>query len=259
MGRGTKNSTVGRRNHIIQSIREKGEIFIHELSEEFKVSEVTIRKDLEQLEKKNLLVRARGGAMNIDRNVGFDRILSDKVKLNLRQKTEIGKRAAQMIREGDTIIIDSGTTTAELVRNLPELQSLNVVTNAMNIVNLLANVKATIIIPGGYLRQNSMSLVGPMAEKNLLNLSVDKAFIGADGFDTQVGVYTPNIDEAHLNEIMINIAREVIVLADSTKFNKRSLSLFCPLSKIDKVITDAAISDADRKHLQDADIELIIA
>jgi len=116
-----------------------------------------------------------------------------------------------------------------------------------------------LIIPGGYLRKNSLSLVGPLAEKNLQNLFVDKVFIGVDGFDTKHGIYTPNIEEAYFNEIMIKISKEVIVVCDSSKFLRRSLAYICSISKIHCVITDSGILDEDRKRLEDAGIRVIIA
>ena len=130
----------------------------------------------------------------------------------------------------------------------------------MNIVNMLVNYpNINVIIPGGYLRQNSMSLVGPLAEKNLRSFHVDKLFLGVDGFDTRSGIYTPNMEEAYLNEIMIDIANQVIVLADSSKFNKKSLAFICAPNKIHTVITDAGIQADDKKRLEDLDIKVIIA
>jgi DeoR family transcriptional regulator of aga operon len=225
----------------------------------FNVSEVTIRNDLDQLEQKNTLIRARGGALKFETGVAIDQRLSDKSKINLKEKNRIGKRAAQLVLESDTIIIDSGSTTAELVRNLPDLQDLTVITNALNIANLLGNSNnINMIMPGGYLRKNSLSLVGPLAEKSLRNFNVDKVFLGVDGFDTKQGIFTPNVEESRLNEIMIEIAKEVIVLVDSSKFKKRSLAFICNIEQIDKVITDSNISDEDKKRLLDAGVEVII-
>jgi DeoR family transcriptional regulator of aga operon len=254
-----RDSTVSRRKDILNLLSEKGEVLVNELSQMFNVSEVTIRNDLDQLEQKNTLIRARGGALKFETGVAIDQRLSDKSKINLKEKNRIGKRAAQLVLESDTIIIDSGSTTAELVRNLPDLQDLTVITNALNIANLLGNSNnINMIMPGGYLRKNSLSLVGPLAEKSLRNFNVDKVFLGVDGFDTKQGIFTPNVEESRLNEIMIEIAKEVIVLVDSSKFKKRSLAFICNIEQIDKVITDSNISDEDKKRLQDAGVEVII-
>ncbi len=241
-------------------ISDQGQVSVKALSEKFNVSEVTIRNDLEQLEKKNLLIRARGGALKVESGVAIDQRLVDKNQINFQEKARIGKKAAQLVYESDTIIIDSGSTTAEMVRSLPELQDLTVVTNALNIANQLMTIPhINVIIPGGFLRKNSLSMVGPQAEKSLRNFNVDKAFLGVDGFDTRNGIFTPNVEEARLNEIMIEISREVILLADSSKFGKRSFAFICSINQIDKVITDNGIPEDDLKRLQDAGVEVIIA
>jgi DeoR family transcriptional regulator of aga operon len=255
-----RSSTVERRKSILNQINEMGQVLVHELSKEFSVSEVTIRNDLEQLEKKNMLIRARGGAIKAERGVGIDYRLSEKDKLNSDEKTRIGRKASQLIKEHDTIIIDSGTTTIEIAKNLGHLNDLTVISNAINVISQLIQLKnINLIIPGGYLRKNSLSLVGPLAEKNLQNLYVDKVFIGVDGFDTRHGIYTPNIEEAYFNEIMIKIAKEVIVVCDSSKFLRRSLAYICGIDKIHIVITDNAIPDDDKKRLEDAGITVLVA
>lgn len=255
-----RSSTVERRKGILHQINEAGQVFVHELGKEFEVSEVTIRNDLEQLEKKNLLIRARGGAIKPEGGVGIDHRLSEKDKLHSEEKKRIGKKAAQLISEQDTIIIDSGTTTMEVAKNLDNLTDITVICNALNIISQLIQFNnVNLIIPGGYLRKNSLSLVGPLAEKNLRNLYVDKVFIGVDGFDTRLGIYTPNIEEAYFNEIMIKISKEVIVVCDSSKFFRRSLAFICGIAKIHCVITDIGIPEEDRKRLEDSGIKVIIA
>ncbi len=255
-----KKVTVDRREMILKMISEEGKVYVHELSRLFKVSEVTIRNDLDQLEKKNHLIRARGGALKLEGRVSLDFNLSDKHKLHFAEKARIGKKAADLIQDSETIILDSGTTTAEIAKNLSNKKNLSVITNAINIVNLLVQYPSiNIIIPGGYLRQNSLSLVGPFAAKNFKNLFVDKVYIGVDGFDPLSGAYTPNIEEAHLNEIMIQIAKEVILVADSSKFNRKSLTFICPVSSINTIITDAGLNSSDQKILEEAGINVIIA
>ncbi len=260
MSKNNRNSTVSRRNEILNLIGTHTQVFVDELSAQFNVSEVTIRNDLDQLEKKNLLIRARGGAMKIEGRVGVDYNLSEKDKLNYHEKLRIGKAASKLIKSSEIVLIDSGTTTAEMVKNLDDIENLTVITNALNIAALLINnPNVNLTIPGGYLRKNSQSLVGPLAERSLKNFYVDKAFLGVDGFDTKTGLYTPNIEEAHLNELMIQIANEVILLADSSKFKKRSFAFICPVSSIDIVVTDDKIQDEDRKRLEDAGVKVIIA
>lgn len=255
-----RSKTVERRKNILHQIAEKGQVFVHELSQEFNVSEVTIRNDFKQLENKSTLIRARGGAIKPESGVGIDYRLSEKDKLHFEEKSKIGKKAAALINDFDTIILDSGTTTMEIARNLDHLTDITIICNALNICSYLLQLnQVNLIIPGGYLRRNSLSLIGPLAERNLQNLYVDKVFIGVDGFDTRHGIYTPVIEEAHLNEIMIRIAKEVIVVADSTKFQRRSFAYICDIDKIHKVITDSGIPEEDKKRLEDSGIKVIIA
>ena len=256
-----KQNTVERRMNILKLLSANDQVSVKSLSKDFGVSEVTIRNDLEQLEGKKLLIRARGGAMSVDHVVSFDQHLGEKHKLNMSEKNRIGKAAALLIKDSDTIIVDSGTTTLEVVKNLPSsITNLTVITNALNVANqLLSNQNISLIIPGGLLRKNSLSLIGPLAEKNFKNFFVDKVFLGVDGFDTRNGVSTPNMEEAYLNQIMIEIAREVIIVTDSSKFMRKSLAFICKTDRIDTVVTDTGISDDDRKRLEDAGIKVIVA
>lgn len=252
--------TVSRRRDILEQIKKNGEVLITDLSRQFNVSEVTIRNDLEYLERKNLVMRARGGAIDAENHVGIDQSILDKNKLHALEKMAIGRRSVQLIRENETIILDSGTTTAEIAKNLDGFRHLTVITNALNIANLLiGQPNINLIVPGGVLRQNSMSLIGPMAEKSLSNFYVDKAFISTDGFDTRQGIFTPNIEEASLNVVMITIAKEVILVTDSSKFTRKSLVFICGLDKIKTVVTDKGILPDDKKRLEDAGIQVILA
>ena len=260
MAKKKENDTVDRRKQIIDLLHKNGQVYVQALSKQFKVSEVTIRNDLEQLEQKKLLIRARGGAINFEGFVGNDQLITEKNKINFHQKALIGKKAATLIQNGDTIILDSGTTTAEVVKHLGSFEKLNLITNALNIVDLaVSHPTVNIIIPGGYLRPNAMSLVGPLAERNLRNIFVDKLFLSADGIDTKTGVFTPNIDESHINQIMIEVAKEVILVADSSKFNRKSLAFICPMEKIHTVVTDKGISQEDKLRLTDNGIRVVIA
>ncbi len=252
--------TVLRRKEILAQINEKGRVFVQELSALLDVSEVTIRNDLEHLEKKSLVLRTRGGAIKLETGAGFDPKICEKSKINHTEKARIGREAVRLINEQDTLIIDSGTTTVELVKNLTTFQELTIITNALNIANLvLPRNNINLIIPGGYMRKNTLSLIGSIAEKSFLNFHVDKLFLGINGFDTKKGIFTPNIEEARLNQVMIEVAKEVIILADSSKFGKKSLAFICPPKEIDIVVTDEGIPADDKKRLEDAGVKVIIA
>jgi len=261
MKRKETKSTVSRRMLILNQLEQNGQVSVNELSKSLDVSSVTIRNDLQQLEKKNMLLRARGGAMKIAHNhVGLDYPLSDKQKKHLLEKKEIGKKAIELIEEGNTIILDSGSTTFEIAKNLGEFEDLTVITNAINVANYLADHKnINVIVPGGTLRKNSLSLVGILAERGFKNYFCDKLFLGVDGFDTGYGISTPNIEEAHLNQIMIEMSKKVIVVTDSSKFQRRGFAFIAVVNKIHTLITDKGIPAEEKSKLESLGIEVIIA
>lgn len=250
-------STTARRSKILTQLDELGQVQVQELSNIFKVSSVTIRNDLAYLESKNLLHRTRGGAIK-QTKVAMDLALSEKARKNAEQKKRIGRQAAKLVQDGDTIILDSGTTTMEIAKQLKNYQNLTVITHALNIASELAgSEKIEIIMPGGMLRSTSFSLVGSLAEQNLRNYYCDRLFMGVDGFDTTHGISTPSVSEAQLNRVMAEISREIIVVADSTKFGRRSFAHILPVADINKVITDEGITDKDKQNLRTQHVEVI--
>ena len=251
--------SLDRRAKIIEYLELRGQVKVTDLSDEFKVSEVTIRNDLAQLEEKGLLIRSRGGAIKPQR-VSIDYKLYEKSKKNFKEKQAIGKKAAELINDNDTIIIDSGSTTMEVAKNLSQFSNLTVITNALNIASQLVefnNIK--VIMLGGLLRNNSLSLIGPIAENSIKNYFCDKLIIGVDGIDSTYGITTPNIEEAQLNRLMINISKEVIVVTDSSKFLRRSFAFIAPASDIDTVITDSNIPKEEYERLVNAGVKVLIA
>ncbi len=251
-------STVFRRAGILEKIRSTGKVQVEHLSEEFMVSQVTIRNDLTQLEKKGLLIRTRGGAIFRER-AGLDYDLSEKQKKNYHLKEKIGKRSANYINDGDAIFLDSGTTTMEIAKNLSAFTNLTVITNALPIAGSLARYNhIKVIVPGGYLRENSLSLVGTLAEQHTAAFYCDKLFLGVDGFDSRYGLTTPNPEEAQLNRMMIEHARETIVVTDSSKFLQRSFAIIAPVNRIQTVITDRGIPATEKEYLTEHGIQCIM-
>lgn len=254
-----KKTTTERRVFILQKLDSNGQVEVTGLSRELNVSEVTIRNDLNKLEQKKVLIRTRGGAFKSER-VGIDSNIYDKNKLFYEEKRRIGQAAAELIEEGDTIILDSGSTTIEITKHLARFTNLTIITNALNIAISLAEMKnVNVIVPGGILRRNSLSLVGATAEETFQNYFCDKLFLAVDGFNLTHGLSTPNAEEAYLNRIMIKIAKKVIVVVDSSKFLKRSFAVIAPIAKIDIVITDSGISSKDQKELENAGVRVVIA
>ena len=249
--------TAQRRSLILKELDKTGQVNVNDLSQILEVSEVTIRNDLDKLEQSHLLIRAHGGAFKMNNLVLS---ITEKKQINQSLKRAIGKKAAALINEGDSIILDSGTTTLEISNNLSGFNRLKVITNALDIVNNLSQSRnLEVLMPGGYLKEFSMSLVGPLAERNIRYLYCNKLFLGVDGIKEKTGIFTHYIEEASLNQIMIEIAEEVIVVADSSKFKKSGHALICGFDKIHKLVTDKNIDDSFKELLKANDVELIIA
>lgn len=257
----SNKSTVSRRAKILTEIEEKGQVSVKELSIMFNISEVTIRNDLLSLEKQNMLIRARGGAIKVKfSRSDLDLSISDKEKEKFREKQLIAKEAVKLIEEGDTIVLDSGSTTTEIAKNLDGFKNLTIITNALNIASILSRYEGfTIIMMGGLLRKKSLSLIGIFASENFERFYCDKLFLGVDGFDTNYGLSTPSSDEAHLNQVMIKIAKKVIVVTDSTKFDRRRFAFICKTSDVNVVVTDAGIKVEDINRLEKNGVTVVIA
>jgi DeoR family transcriptional regulator of aga operon len=236
-------------------VRAEGRVTVDELAARFGISQVTIRADLATLESAGALTRTHGGALSVQ----DDQPLDVKQLQHHAEKLRIAEEAAALIRDGETIILDSGTTTAEIARRIRslELKSINVITNALNIAALLIDTPSVrLIMPGGILRRESNSLSGPMAEAALEALQADRLYLGADGVDPKVGVMTPHLAEAQLNAKMIAIAREVVVVADSSKLMRRNVSLIARIDQLHMLITDRGAPEEAVQELRDRGVEV---
>ena len=250
-----------RRRSILDLLDEARRVTVRELADIFSVSAVTIRADLEALAQMGALVRSHGGAVK-PLSPAPDLPISFKERLRHSEKERIGETAASFIRDGETVIFDSGTTTAAVAKRVAglRLNSLTVITNALNIALELAPLPyVRIIMLGGFLRGAALSMVGPHAEQALSNLNADRMFLGVDGIDPEVGFSTPDVLEAQLSALMIRVSREVIAVADSTKFMQRSLSVIGKLDSVHKLVTDNGIPQKMLHALKTAGVEVIIA
>lgn len=256
-------STNERRAEIIQILNQKNRVMIAELCERYGLSEVTIRKDLEILKKRNLLFRIRGGAIRIpstDNGNGNDARVEAKRLFYYKQKRAIGRLAASLINENETIIIDSGTTTMEVAKNLHNFQNLTIVTNAIDIALEVSKYdRFNVILLGGHLRDSSLSTVGPLAESVLKVCYCDKLFLGVDSFTIEKGISTPNIEEANINQTMLSMAKECIAVFDSSKFDKRSFAFIAQVKDIDAIVTDDDIPPKILSELTQRNIKVHIA
>jgi len=245
-----------RRRGILELLQADGRVLVTDLAERFRTSLITIRKDLEHMHHQGQLERTHGGALPVKTGALKDSSLQEKSRLHRAEKVRIAAAAAQMIREGQVVILDSGTTTTAISRACRHFKKLTIITNATNIAAEMADTSVEVILTGGVLRQNSYSLVGPLAEEALRKLSADLFFLGVDGFDVRYGLTTPNLLEARVNRAMSESARRTVVVCDSSKFGRRSLSLILPTSAVHETITDKKISRHDLKALHDADVEV---
>lgn len=227
-----------RKMKIVEYLQEQSRASVQELSKIFQVSESTVRRDLQELEDAKLLKRTHGGAVCLE-NVNFEPTFIEKEDKFRKEKESIARKAAEFIQDGDTLVIDSGTTTAYLAKEMKRFSNLKVVTNSIILAQELQGIEGIeVIIIGGTLRQNTLSMVGPIAEKSLSMLRVDKAFMATNGLDLVDGLTTPNVVEAATKSKMIDIAKQVILLADYTKIGKVAFAKFADLSRIDTCIVD---------------------
>jgi DeoR family transcriptional regulator, aga operon transcriptional repressor len=249
-------NTRSRRQQILQLLIEHGSVQVADLVERFGVSAVTIRADLTHFESQGLANRTHGGATLV-RTPPQEQDIHEKDALNLPLKESIGACAARLVQPGDNIIIDSGSTTMTLARHLRAHRDVTVMTNGLNIAWELANAPGiNVLLTGGLLRQQSLSLQGSQAEASLNSYSFDTLFLG---LDLQFGLTTHDEAEARLNHRMVERARRIVVLTDASKFGRVSLHRIARLDQIHAIITDAGIDDATREGLQRLGIDVIIA
>ena len=250
-----------RRRKILDLVEQKSQITVQELVEKFSVSAVTARGDLDALAEEGMVVRSHGGAVR-RLEASQDYPLRLKETLHHAEKVRIGRAAANIIQSKETIILDSGTTTAEIARHLKsrKLQSLTVITHALNVASeLMDATDVSVIMIGGLLRPVSRSFVGPQAEAMLKEFHADRLFLGVDGFDLEVGPSTPDVLEAQLNSLMVHVAKEVNVVADFSKLGRRSVSRIGSLTDIHRLITDTRAPDDFSDSLRKSGIEVITA
>jgi DeoR family transcriptional regulator of aga operon len=250
--------TDERRQEILAIVQREGRALVVELAKRFSTSTITIRKDLEHLQNRGQVQRTHGGALPVRSNQFADPSLQEKEKQHHREKLRIASAAVRMVKEGQCVILDSGSTTTAIARALRDFRELTVITNAVNIAAELAGTSIDVILTGGTLRKNSFSLVGPQAEDTLREINADILFLGVDGFDTKVGLTTPNVLEARVNRAMAHAARKTVAVCDSSKFGRRSLAVIVKPDRIHEVITDKNVPRPTVQELREAGIEVTL-
>jgi len=252
MGNITLMIPAERRQKILQFIREAGAASIATLSSLLKVSEATVRRDLDELSKEELVIRSHGGA--VYRNEGSSTVYEpgyrSRIHANIEEKRRIAFKAAERVQNGSSLILDSGSTALEIARSLQGKERLTVVTIDIRVAMELARMKGIqVMVTGGILREGLYTLYGSHAESLLDELSVDLAFLSAYGID-ESGVSTVNPFQVPVKRKMIQVARRVIVTADHTKFGKRLFSRICTFDEIDEIITDSGLDPKYKAFLE---------
>jgi DeoR/GlpR family transcriptional regulator of sugar metabolism len=248
-----------RREKILELLKEDGSAKVIDLARIFKVTEVTVRQDLEKLEKDGLVFREHGGAYIKD--------IQDQVRTfslvhqeNMDKKELIAAKCLDFIESGDSIILDSGSTTTEIAKRLKGFKNLTVITNALNIAMMLGSEPGIeLIVTGGEFKPPTLSLTGQKAADFFKGINVQKLFLATAGLSLKAGLTYPSISDIVVKKAMIDAAETIYLVADSTKIGKSSFASLGALSLINYIITDDGIEQKHREVLKDNDIELIIA
>lgn len=236
-----------RKHLIVELVNKNYKTTVSDLCAEFSVSPATIRNDLRDLEEAGFLKRTHGGAIS-NRKATYEPNAYQKEVEFMEEKKAIAKVAAQCINEGDTIALDTGTSTFELAKMLVNFKNLTVVTNDLQIAAYLErNSETTIIIAGGAVRRNFHCTTGKKAIDTIKDLNVDKTFLAANAVSIKKGVSTPNIDNARMKSVLVELADEIILIADSSKLGRTTFVRFADISQIDLLITD---SGADMDYVE---------
>ena len=229
---------VQRQAQIRRMVDENGQVTVTELTPVFNVSEATIRRDLEECSDRGWVRRTHGGAVKVERALKEPPIL-ERVNKNKDAKARIGIKAAQMIQEGETIFLGSGTTVLEIARNLPIDISLTVITNSLLLISeIVERPNIEIIIIGGMLRKTELSMVGDVANQAVREFRADRVFMGIHAIDATHGFTNDFLPEAFVDREILKIAPEIVFVADHSKFSKVSSVLVTSANDVDVIITD---------------------
>lgn len=248
-----------RRQKILEWLQEEGSARVRDLSAAFSVSEPTIRQDLERLEQDGFITREHGGAYlkSVPQQV---QSLSLHHVENMTAKRQIGLKAAEFVREGETIIIDSGTTTTAFAEHLTALQNLTIITNALNIALILgANPTNAVHMPGGQFKAPTLSLSGEKSSEFFVGIYAQKLFLATAGVSFEAGLTYPALGDIYVKRSMIKASSHVYLLADSSKIGRTSFSSLGAVELAHTLITDTGITDADRDAFEARGIEVVIA
>lgn len=246
-----------RKREILKLLQVQGKVKTLALAERFEVSEPTIRRDINEMDEQGLLIRTHGGAIALE-PAEQEPSFVEKSDRFLKEKEQIGRIAAAMIHDGDTVVMDTGTTTLMIARHM-QAENVTVVTNSLDIAYELEHKpNIEILITGGIIRWNTRAMIGPVADAALERFRVDMAFIGANAVSLENGITTPNIGEADIKRKMMQVAKKTFVVLDHTKFDKTTFSRIADLNEISGIITDPGVSEETVRRYEQADVSIIL-
>ena len=246
---GRSQLTFERRRKIAALVTARGTVRVAELGRHFRVSEVTIRNDLERLAADGVLIRDHGGAV-ARTFTPLSGAFEQRAMLNLEAKQRIGEAAARLVQPGDVIMLDAGSTLMEMAKRLPPVSPLTIITNALNVATHVGSRPGVhVVLAGGSLSPETISTVGPLAERDLGDLRVNKVFLGIHSFEIESGLSDPSIEVARVKAAMISAGKEVVLLADATKYAGRALARVAPLSAVSTLITDTGLPEEAAQRL----------
>jgi DeoR/GlpR family transcriptional regulator of sugar metabolism len=239
--------TPERQKQILSLLTQQGRLSVAEIVEQFSISQATARRDLESLAAQGKAQRVHGGVISVEQAPPELPIL-DREKEQADEKARIGRAAASLVADKETVFLGSGTTVLEVARNLRDRKQLTVITNSLPVLNALAGLQGiTVISLGGMLRESELSFIGHITEQALMEVRVDKVFMGARGVSLEHGLTNDYLQETLTDRAILKIGREVVIVADYSKINRVSTVLLAPLDTMNTFVTDGK---ADRKFLQ---------
>jgi len=246
-----------RHSRILEILKENNVIRIREIAEAFDVSQETARRDLETLQEQNLVKRIHGGAILVSNGRGENSLYSSNASLSHAEKVAIGKKAATLVKNGETILLDTGSTVLEMARNLKKHKNLTVITSSLAVVDELIRTDVNIIMLGGDVKNDEQCVYSQDTEMMFDRYFVDKAFFSCGGITFTDGI-TDYGEILNRHKIAAHSA-ETILIADSGKFGRNARYKACPLELIDKIVVDNRISEQQLSELTKYNIEVILA
>lgn len=246
-----------RQSAIVDILQKEERVSVRGLAELLKVSPMTIRRDMAMLEERGFIIRTHGGGLPAGKLRFLQRAFPHYSVSP--QKAAIGKLAASLVQPRQTVMVDSGTTTLEVARNLPKETDITVATTSIWVAQELYGAPFQLVLFGGFIREGFPSTYGPLTEAMLKDFHVDLLFAGCDGAESTSGFYTSDLKSLSLDQLMISIADYVVVVTESRKFSSKSFVRYTTADQVDALVTDTGLSPADRKNLEDRGIKIHLA